>query len=233
MRTVLAALLALAATARAQPAGVIKGTVMSDGAPPDRPAVRRDDPYCARTPQLADDVVVTAGRLRDVLVRVKNGSLRAAAPAVPAPALIDQKDCRYTPHVLGIVVGQKLAIRNSDGTFHNVHGTIGDTQLWNRPASPGDPELRLDGSPRAGDVIDIACDVHPWMHAYAVVQDHTAFAVTGDDGAFELTGLPPGRYTVEAWHPALGTRSITVTLARGKPATARFTFKRSEMKNGE
>jgi hypothetical protein len=242
-------LLALATTSsvtRAEPTGTVKGTVIFEGEPPDRPKLRRDtDPICAKVDKLVEDVVVTNGKLKDVLVRVKNGSLpppKAAPKALPAsapppapappPALIDQKDCTYAPHVLGLVVGQKLAVRNSDGTFHNVHGSIAGKLVWNKPAAPNDPDLTLDGSPHAGDVIDVVCDVHPWMHAYAVVQDHPVFAVTGEDGAFELTGLPPGRYTLEAWHPILGTRSLDVTIGKGAKAnvTARFSFKRSEMK---
>jgi hypothetical protein len=146
--------------------------------------------------------------------------------------VIDQKDCTYAPHVVGIVVGQKLTVRNSDPTFHNVHGAIAGKLLWNKPSSPKDADLVLDGSARAGDVIDVICDVHPWMHAYAVVQDHAAFAVTDEHGAFELKGLPPGSYTLEAWHPVLGTRTLDVKIGGGAKAavTARISYKRSEMK---
>jgi plastocyanin len=228
------AVLAAGTVAHAGPDGVVKGTVIFEGEPPERLALHREtDPYCAKLDKLADDVIVTRGKLKDVLVRVKNGSLPAGKPAAPArPALIDQKECMYAPRVIGLVAGQQLAVRNSDGTFHNVHGTIGGKLVWNKPAAPGDPDLALDTSTHAGDVIDVVCDVHPWMHAYAVVQDHAVFAVTGEDGAFELTGLGPGSYTLEAWHPTLGTRSLTVQIGKGAKAavTARFSYKRSDMK---
>jgi plastocyanin len=207
--------------------GTIKGVVVFEGAPPERlPLQRFTDPLCAKVERLSEDIVVTDGKLKDVLVRIKTGTMvkKPTAVAPAAPAVIDQRDCMYTPRVLGVVVGQQVAIRNSDATFHNVHGTIAGAQQWNKPASPGDPQLVLDGTSHAGDVIDVVCDVHPWMHAYVVAQDNSAFAVTGADGAFELTGLPPGSYTVEAWHPTLGLRSQTVKLGK-TAATAKFAFK--------
>lgn len=212
--------------------GIVRGVVIFEGEPPERLPLRREtDPLCAKVEKLSDDVIVTKGKVKDVLVRVKNGAL-PRPKAVPPPALIDQTDCTYVPRVVGIVVGQKLAVRNSDPTFHNVHGTIGDKPVWNKPSIAREPDLVLDGSARAGDVIDVACDVHRWMRAYAVVQDHGAFAVTGDDGAFELKGLPKGSYTLEAWHPVLGTRTLDIKIGGGAKAavTARFSYKRGEMK---
>lgn len=227
------ALLATTATATAQPkrpaaaAGSIKGTVIYEGEAPARDRVRRDtDPYCAKTEQLSEDVIVTKGKLRDVHVRITNGSMGThAAPSTPA--FLDQKDCAYTPRVLGVLAGQKLAVRNSDGTFHNVHGLVRGKNLFNKPHAPKEPDLALEPTAKPGDVIDIVCDVHPWMHSYAVVNDHPYFAVTKDDGTFEIKGLAPGTYTLEAWHPTLGTKTLKVQIGKGKKAsvTARFSFK--------
>jgi plastocyanin len=231
MTRLLLILLALAGAARADTGvGTIKGTVLFEGEPPERPQLKRDkDPYCAKTPKLGEDIIVTKGKLRDVVVRIKNGTTGThAAPA--DPVVIDQRECTYAPHVVGLMAGQKLVVKNSDGTFHNVHGTIRDKTLWNKPQAAKDADLSLDGG-AADDVIELKCDVHAWMHAYVVVQDSPYFAVTGDDGTFVIKNLPVGTYTLETWHPTLGTRTLTVkigTLARGQ-VTARFSYKASDM----
>ncbi len=226
MRAVLVLLL-LSSVAHADPVGVIKGTVIFEGEAPDRPKLVRDtDPVCAKVEKTSEDVIVTKGKLKDVLVRVKNGTAGTAKPPAQ-PVVVDQKDCMYAPRVVGVVAGQKMAIRNSDGTFHNVHGTVGGKLLWNKPHPKGEGDITVESS-KPGDVIDIVCDVHPWMHAYAVVQDHPFFAVTGEDGAFEIKGLAPGTYTLEAWHPTLGTKTLTVKIGVGPKAavTARFSYKK-------
>lgn len=223
----LLAVLAAPAFADPKPAGTIKGTVIYEGEGPPRAEQRRDvDPYCAKTPHLEDDVVVTKGKLKDVLVRIKNGTM-GTHTTPDTPAVLDQRECMYTPRVVGVLPGQKLAVKNSDGTFHNVNGQIAGKPLWNKPQPPKGPDLALDAKAAAGDVIDVVCNVHPWMHAYAVVMDHPYFAVTGEDGTFEIRGLAKGTYTLEAWHPTLGTKTLTVKIGAGAKATvpARISYK--------
>jgi plastocyanin len=228
MRAVLVLVLLASTAAADAPKGAIKGTVIFEGEAPDRPKLVRDtDPYCAKVDKLNEDVIVTKGRLKDVLVRIKNGS-GGKHTAPTAPAVIDQKDCMYSPRVLGVMAGQKLAIKNSDGTFHNVHGSLDGKLLWNKPHAKGEPDLALETSSKPSDVVEVVCDVHPWMKAFAVVQDHPFFAVTGEDGAFEIKGLAPGTYTLEAWHPTLGAKTMTVKIGVGPKAavTARFSYKK-------
>jgi len=212
----------------AAPAGTVQGTVIFEGEAPDNAQLVRDsDPYCAKTPRLADDVVVTKGKLKDVVVRVKNAPASSVRPK--GPVLLDQKECMYAPRVVTVAPGQRLAVRNSDGTFHNVNGSIRGKLLWNKPQAAKDPDLTLDQTARAGDVIDVVCNVHPWMHAYAVVVDHPFVAITGTDGKFTISGLPPGKYTLEAWHPTLGTRTLDIRIGTGAKATvpARISYKKT------
>lgn len=171
--------------------------------------------------------MVTKGKLAGVLVRVANGS--AGTHTAPAsPAIVDQKACAYTPRVIGVVAGQKLAVRNSDGTIHNVRARAAGKDVINKMQAVKAADLPVDATTaKPGDVIELSCGVHPWMRAYAVVQDHPYFAVTGTDGAFVITGLAPGSYTLEAWHPTLGSKSMPIKIGTGPKAaiTARFSYK--------
>ena len=221
------ALLILSSTAHA---GSVKGTVLFEGEPPAPETLKRDsDPKCSK--DKADEAIVVAkGKLRDVVVRIKNGT--AGKHAVPAKTVfIDQKDCMYTPRVVGIVAGQKLLVRNSDNTFHNVWGQNAGKDAFNKPQAPKAGDLTLDPGAKPNDVVELKCGVHGWMHAYVAVQDHPFFAVTTADGKFEIKGLPQGKYTLEAWHPTLGMKSMQIEIGKAKRAdvTARFSYKREEM----
>jgi plastocyanin len=219
--SILVVVLSLAAPASA---GTITGVVGWKGEAPARDKLRRDsDPFCNKTEALADDVVVTGGKLADVVVRIKVGT--GGTHTAPAdPVVLTQSKCTYAPHVTTAFPGQKLAVKNADATYHNVHAWLAGKTQWNDSHPAAAADIVKDSVGAAGDVLELKCDVHPWMHAYVVVVDHPYVAVTGTDGAFTIANVPPGKYTVEAWHPTLGLRTTKVTVKGKKAAKAKFTF---------
>ena len=162
--------------------------------------------------------------LENVFVYVKDGLGNYAFDVPTQPATIDQKDCRYHPHVFGMRVGQPLEIINSDPTLHNIHALPKSNQEFNT----GQPiqGMKTTHTFTAKEVmVPFKCDVHGWMNAYVGVVNHPYFAVTDKDGKFELKGVPPGTYTIEAWHEKLGTMTQSVTLGQKDSKEINFTFK--------
>lgn len=216
--------LALAAPFAHAGGGTISGSVSFTGTTPKRaPLDRSSDPFCAKTKTLSEKVLVSGGKLQDVHVGIKSGKAgKHKAPS--ASVVINQKTCMYRPRVVGIMAGQPLSITNGDQTMHNVHVYVGKQTWFNRGQPAGAKAIKSDAA-EAGDVMTFKCDVHPWMRGYAVVTDHPFFDVTKSDGAFTVKDVPPGRYTLEAWHPELGVKKKRVTVEAGKTATVEFAFK--------
>lgn len=225
-----AVLLSLAGmTAAGALAGTISGTVTYDGKVPTLKPIAMDaDPSCAKkhTGPVPSDVLVlgTGNTMANILVRVVGGL--PAGKTWPAPsttATMDQKGCRYEPHVLGIQVGQAFKILNSDGILHNVHSL----PKVNKPFNMAMPANRTEATAtfdKPENVFQVKCDVHPWMSAYIAVLTHPFYAVTAKDGKFTIPNLDPGTYEVEAWHEKLGTQKMSVTVgADTKPIAFKFT----------
>jgi len=214
-----------AAAARgASGSGTIAGTVKLTGTPPEMQMTKRQaDPYCAKTPMKEEEVIVGAGGgLKNAIVRVSKGVTGRYDPPA-ASATVDQSACMYRPRVQGIVLGQPVQIKNSDMTLHNIHGYKGASTLFNKAEIPGQPPMVQQFSD-ADQIVKLKCDVHPWMTGYVLVSSHPFFAVTGDDGSFKISGLPPGSYTLEAWHERYGAKTAEITVAADKPAQAAFAF---------
>jgi plastocyanin len=203
----------------------IKGTVTLTGTPPEMALTKRDaDPFCARTPMKDEEVVVGAGgALKNVIVRITKGISGNYEPPM-TNVEIDQSQCMYRPRVAMIMAGQSLLIRNSDQTLHNVHTYKGASTLFNQAEVPGLPAIAKTFKDATGEILKFKCDVHPWMTGYVGVSAHPFFAVTGEDGKFEIPKVPAGKYTVEAWHERFGTTSQEITVEANKPVAAAFTF---------
>ncbi len=215
------------ATAAPTGSGSIAGTISYANGDPDT-AIRMDaDPVCAdlhKDPVLTEKVVTgDTGGLANVFVYVKSG-LPAGKYPVPSEAhLLDQKGCQYRPHVSGIRTGQKLIIRNSDPTLHNVHAIPKVNEEFNQGQPFENMELERTFN-KAEVMVRFKCDVHPWMSSYMAVVDHPFFAVSDASGSFKIDGMPAGEYTLEAWHEELGTTTQKVTVTEGQPASVAFSF---------
>ena len=209
-------------------AGTVTGKVTFAGTPPaPMPIKLSSDPYCQKAnPGLATETEVVGkdGAVENVFIYVKDGLGNQTFPASSEPVTLDQKGCHYTPHVLGIQVGQPLQIINSDDTLHNVHGLPKANKEFNQ----GQPiqGMKMTHTFSTKEVmIPFKCDVHGWMNAWIGVLDHPFYAVTTADGTFSLKGLPPGTYTIEAWHEKLGTQTQTITVGAKETKDVAFTFK--------
>src|SRR5262249_43063542 len=204
--------------------GSITGAVKLTGTPPEMQLTKRQaDPFCAKTPTKEEDVLVGAsGGRKNGIVRISAGVSGHYDPPAAA-AIVDQQACMYRRRVQGMVLGQPLKITNSDQTLHNIHAYRGASTLFNKAEIPGLAPMTQQLND-ADQIVKLKCDVHPWMTAYVLVSSHPYFAVTGDDGSFKIKGLPPGSYTVEAWHERYGAKTAPVTVAADQPAEAAFQF---------
>jgi plastocyanin len=210
-------------------AAKITGTVTLDGAPPaPRKIIMTAGPECAKlhSSPLTYPEVVTGdhGALANVLVYVKSGlgSYRFDVPATPAA--LDQVGCMYEPHVLGLMAGQALEIKNTDPIVHNVHPVPHQNRAWNKSQPVGSAPIETSFE-HPDFAIPVLCNLHPWMRAYLFVFAHPYFDVTSTAGSFELKNLPPGTYTIEAWQEKYGTQDQTVTLGPKESKSLAFTFK--------
>lgn len=214
-----------------QPRGneaVLAGTIMVNGPIPKPPRIEMSaDPVCFElNPRAQLKWIVTNGnRLQNALVYIKNSAaFEAYRFELPdSEVVLQRRNCEYSPHVLALRVGQRLAIVNSDQTVHNTHPTPKLNQEWNASQAPQSPPL-MKTFTRSELLIAFKCNQHPWERAYVSVFDHPFFAVSDELGNFEIRGLPAGTYTLVVWHEKLGEQEVELTVVAGENRKVDFTF---------
>ena len=208
-------------------AGAIIGIVHFNGHPPARvPIDMSMDPACSLTggKNLSEQYIVSNGKLANVFVYVKSSAPTSTAPPDARPVVLDQKGCRYAPHVIAVQQGGSVEFRNSDPTMHNIHtiSVAGNPQVDVSEGPAGAPQTHQFTTPEL--MMPVRCNNHPWMEAFLNVAPNRFFAVTRDDGPFSIPGLPPGTYTLAAVHEKLGERDMQVTITAKSQSRADFTF---------
>jgi plastocyanin len=202
----------------------INGTVKFDGAAAKPSKIdMSQDPGCKGSNE-AENVVVNGGDLANVFVYVKDG-LGARTFDVPtAPVVLEQQGCRYHPHILGVMAGQTVQIKNDDPTTHNIHPTPKDNREWNESQPPSSPAIEKNFA-REEIMLPVKCNQHPWMKMYINVVKSPFYAVTDKDGKYEIKGLPPGDYTLAFVQEKLGEQDQKVTVGPKDTKTVDQSFK--------
>lgn len=226
------ALCALGVLAIGMPAGAgatISGKCKLDGKAPADKEIKMDaDAKCvaahAGKPAMNDNFTMNADNtIQNCFVYVKNPPA-GAAPAPTTPVVFDQKGCQYMPKVVGVMVNQPFEINNSDPTLHNIHALPTKNKEFNLGMpTQGMKVTKTFTTPE--QPVKIKCDVHPWMFAYVHVMSHPYFGATGTSGSYAIKDLPPGKYTLVAWHNKFGEQTMDVEVKEGETKNVDFTFK--------
>jgi plastocyanin len=207
--------------------GTIKGRVQVIGKEPGNMVVRMGvDPMCSRMytagKRPIDMAVVTSakGGLSGAFLKVEGAFPKTSAPT--QPVVVDQRGCFFVPRVVGARVGQTLRVTNGDMLLHNVRSQSAGANAFNiaQPMAGMHHDVVL----KSEELIKLTCDLHRWMVSYVAVVDHPYFAVSGDDGAFTIANVPPGRRTIRVWHERLGELTQTVDVKAGAAAEVTFSY---------
>ncbi len=207
--------------AKAADSGSVSGKVKFKGTPPPaRKIAITTDPSVCGTEQQSEDVVVGADKgVKYAVVRLIG--VKGAAAVAP-PVALEQKGCKFVPHVLIVRKGVDFDILNGDGISHNIHTHSTANPEINK-AQAGFKKKMSQKFDQA-ETIKLRCDVHPWMSGWIVVAEDAFAVVTDETGSFKLPNVPPGTYKLEVWHEKFGTQSKEVTVKAGGDSSVTVEF---------
>ena len=205
-------------------AGAIEGKVIfiGDRKPKNkRKLITKDTEVCG-SGYKEDKVYVISGNggVKNAVVFI-SGNLESGKEKHHKDKKIIQKNCEFRPRVISISKGAKLQIINEDEVKHEANGVQNFEPLFQLPQPKKGMvnEVKLD---RPG-IVEVTCNIHGWMKAWVVVVDNHFHSVTNEDGAFKITGVPPGKYKLKMWHEGFGEMEKEVEVKAGK--TSKVIFK--------
>lgn len=194
--------------------GTIQGQVKLQGvAPaPEKIEITKDEETCGKIEKINERLVVgTDGGVQNVVVSIEN--IGRGKRQRREGALLDQKDCRYAPHVVLVPIGASLTIRNSDGILHNLHSHSVENPPFNKPQPKFKKTLKETFT--KAEIIKLTCDAHAWMSGWIIVHEHPYYAVTDENGRFSLSDVPSGEYQLWVWHEILGEKRFPHIVKQG------------------
>ncbi len=204
----------------------VSGKIAFAGDAPVMPVIdMSSDGKCVADGAKEESVVVNGGGLANCIVSVTKGLDGYKFADGSGKVMVDQKGCKYIPHVVAMQAGQTISISNSDDTVHNVHSYSKRNQAFNQAQPAGAAPIEKEMS-RKDKMFPVKCDMHSWMNCHVAIFDHPFFTTSDASGNFTLPKLPAGTYTVTAEHETLGKQEVSVTVADGATATAALTFKK-------
>ena len=209
-------------------ASTLSGKVTFEGTPKKyRPIDMSAEPNCAKfypSPPMPEiSVTGPQNTLKNVVVFISEGApdenLAGGSPIIR----LNQRGCRYTPHIVSAQAGQEVWVQNDDSVTHSVHPLAHANAEWNRSQPPGTPPIviRYDNA----EFVRVKCELHSWMRGILAVFKNSHHTVTDDTGGFTLPDLPPGKYTVTAWHEVYGTQSRKIVVPSEDNNDLNFVFK--------
>lgn len=218
----------LVSTAKApKGAGVIVGWVNYDGEAPKPKVINFGaEKVCGdlnrdKAPSYETLLINPNRTIKNTLVAIR-GKVPGNYSAPDKPVVVDQVGCIFTPHVVAILAGQEIEFRNSDPVSHNIRFVATRNAAFNNVfATKSSTKTKIESAEFG---IPLKCDIHYWMSGYVHVLPHPFFAVTGDNGSFVISGVPPGTYTLIAWHESLKPKTESVTVGADEVKEVDFTF---------
>jgi hypothetical protein len=201
--------------------GSIAGRVKFSGTvtPPQKVEISKDQDVCGKTEKIDESLLVGKEHgLQNVLVSILD--IQKGKGFADSAPILDQRDCRYSPHLVLVPARKPLTILNSDGILHSVHTHSVKNPAFNRAQSKFKKEMQETFF--QPETIKLTCDVHSWMSGWIIVQEHPYFAISGKDGYFELVDIPPGKYVVNFWHEILGVKEMVLLVEAKKQSVVQF-----------